>query len=128
MDSRIMSMFSSNEGAPPLLTSSASSSMNRMSKRSNSIVQATAQLPVRKRKQNNRGIRSGGTQSTHGIQISPRGVEGTREGVEAAAAGGWTDNSEADRPIWQDRAGAIAKVRRRRGAVWPRGRREAVAG
>jgi hypothetical protein len=50
MDSRIMSMFSSNEGAPPLLTSSASSSMNR----SNSIVQATAQLPVRKRKQNNR--------------------------------------------------------------------------
>jgi hypothetical protein len=38
---------------------------------------------------------------------------------------------EADRPIWQDRAGAIAKVRRRRprgGAAWPRGRREAAAG
>jgi hypothetical protein len=38
--------------------------------------------------------------------------------------------SEADRPIWQCRAGAIPKVRRRRprgGAAWPRGRREAAA-
>jgi hypothetical protein len=38
---------------------------------------------------------------------------------------------EADRPIWQYRAGAVPKVRRRRrrgGAAWPRGRREAVAG
>jgi hypothetical protein len=39
--------------------------------------------------------------------------------------------TEADRPIWQDTTGAIAKVRRRRprgGAAWPRGRREAAAG
>jgi hypothetical protein len=39
--------------------------------------------------------------------------------------------TEADRPIWQDRAGAIAKVRRRQprgGAAWPRGGREAAAG
>jgi hypothetical protein len=43
--------------------------------------------------------------------------------------------SEADRPIWQHRAGAMPKVRRSatatataRGAAWPRGRREAAAG
>jgi hypothetical protein len=36
---------------------------------------------------------------------------------------------EADRPIWQYRAGAIPNFRRRRGeAAWPRGRREAAAG
>jgi hypothetical protein len=40
-----------------------------------------------------------------------------------------TQNTEAERPIWQYRAGAIPKVRRRRGgAAWPRGRREAAAG